>query len=111
MIRRPPRSTLFPYTTLFRSGMRIVNRPIAAHPYLFLDQPARGFSERGMLGRQTGFSERDDIDRRVPHRGETGLNPKIFQVVDEEAGEIPGGFCVDRMACRITERAQSDQRI
>src|SRR6202167_6565516 len=23
MIRRPPRSTLFPYTTLFRSGMRL----------------------------------------------------------------------------------------
>src|SRR5690348_17987210 len=27
MIRRPPRSTLFPYTTLFRSGRRRVNRP------------------------------------------------------------------------------------
>src|SRR2546430_8107281 len=27
MIRRPPRSTLFPYTTLFRS----VNRKLAAH--------------------------------------------------------------------------------
>src|SRR5256885_14581613 len=24
MIRRPPRSTLFPYTTLFRSGLEIV---------------------------------------------------------------------------------------
>src|SRR2546430_11707268 len=24
MIRRPPRSTLFPYTTLFRSGFRIL---------------------------------------------------------------------------------------
>src|SRR5690554_7769750 len=24
MIRRPPRSTLFPYTTLFRSGLKIV---------------------------------------------------------------------------------------
>src|SRR5436189_3969538 len=24
MIRRPPRSTLFPYTTLFRSGMGVV---------------------------------------------------------------------------------------
>src|SRR5256885_5046132 len=24
MIRRPPRSTLFPYTTLFRSGVRFV---------------------------------------------------------------------------------------
>src|SRR3712207_8470190 len=29
MIRRPPRSTLFPYTTLFRStAMRMVNRMI-----------------------------------------------------------------------------------
>src|SRR3712207_8116018 len=26
MIRRPPRSTLFPYTTLFRSGVRRRNR-------------------------------------------------------------------------------------
>src|SRR5256886_8308720 len=25
MIRRPPRSTLFPYTTLFRSGMIVVD--------------------------------------------------------------------------------------
>src|SRR5690348_17811527 len=27
MIRRPPRSTLFPYTTLFRSGMRHIENP------------------------------------------------------------------------------------
>src|SRR2546427_8680361 len=27
MIRRPPRSTLFPYTTLFRSGVTIVIGP------------------------------------------------------------------------------------
>src|SRR2546427_7239015 len=27
MIRRPPRSTLFPYTTLFRSGRRSRSRP------------------------------------------------------------------------------------
>src|SRR5437870_7714591 len=27
MIRRPPRSTLFPYTTLFRSDSRYPNRP------------------------------------------------------------------------------------
>src|SRR3712207_8241493 len=26
MIRRPPRSTLFPYTTLFRSGLRQMGR-------------------------------------------------------------------------------------
>src|SRR2546430_5442670 len=27
MIRRPPRSTLFPYTTLFRSGLILVSGP------------------------------------------------------------------------------------
>src|SRR2546422_2502550 len=30
MIRRPPRSTLFPYTTLFRSRSRRTGRPIVA---------------------------------------------------------------------------------
>src|SRR3712207_8806072 len=35
MIRRPPRSTLFPYTTLFRS-LRRIRFPPSAHP----DPPA-----------------------------------------------------------------------
>src|SRR3989449_827864 len=30
MIRRPPRSTLFPYTTLFRSGLGSVTRDVRA---------------------------------------------------------------------------------
>src|SRR5256885_5045055 len=32
MIRRPPRSTLFPYTTLFRSGRAVAGRHLAAAP-------------------------------------------------------------------------------
>src|SRR2546427_2397486 len=32
MIRRPPRSTLFPYTTLFRSRRRSLNRAPAPRP-------------------------------------------------------------------------------
>src|SRR2546430_14940067 len=32
MIRRPPRSTLFPYTTLFRSPAEAVRRVIVDHP-------------------------------------------------------------------------------
>src|SRR5690554_7427575 len=28
MIRRPPRSTLFPYTTLFRSGIEVIKVPL-----------------------------------------------------------------------------------
>src|SRR3989454_3470899 len=34
MIRRPPRSTLFPYTTLFRSGL--VGEPYTARDTVFL---------------------------------------------------------------------------
>src|SRR3712207_7718906 len=48
MIRRPPRSTLFPYTTLFRSGLRHPQvtswngpRP-GAHP-----EPAKGGEDGG----------------------------------------------------------------
>src|SRR5260370_22590324 len=33
MIRRPPRSTLFPYTTLFRSGLLTVSTASNASPH------------------------------------------------------------------------------
>src|SRR5262245_64380529 len=42
MIRRPPRSTLFPYTTLFRSGKSDPRRDLgagAAQPVAFLVRP------------------------------------------------------------------------
>src|SRR2546429_3096918 len=46
MIRRPPRSTLFPYTTLFRSngynnGLGDCNTKSAFYPTNFLCNPAR----------------------------------------------------------------------
>src|SRR3712207_8516900 len=34
MIRRPPRSTLFPYTTLFRSEPRPARQPGSVFPFL-----------------------------------------------------------------------------
>src|SRR3712207_7719601 len=51
MIRRPPRSTLFPYTTLFRSTLKTVPVPPAAAtgvasplpPYERQDRPRRHF--------------------------------------------------------------------
>src|SRR2546422_2253518 len=39
MIRRPPRSTLFPYTTLFRSG-RVLDRAIMAR-MMVREEPGR----------------------------------------------------------------------
>src|SRR5256885_12848694 len=39
MIRRPPRSTLFPYTTLFRSDYRVIGERIAALTTLAQNEP------------------------------------------------------------------------
>src|SRR5258708_21107740 len=50
MIRRPPRSTLFPYTTLFRSGMTAIaltNLPIRRAP---APRPSRGSGAAGIHG-------------------------------------------------------------
>src|SRR2546426_3739001 len=57
MIRRPPRSTLFPYTTLFRSELE-GNRAAAGPP---LDP---GDGDGGALGQGLG-DERAQLDRSV----------------------------------------------
>src|SRR2546430_17422818 len=45
MIRRPPRSTLFPYTTLFRS---LAPDPVRAGPHRHRHLPAQGREEPGL---------------------------------------------------------------
>src|SRR5436309_10146465 len=61
MIRRPPRSTLFPYTTLFRSGESRAERFVALDRRLQV--PACGFGiaiplQAGPLGQDLGLAER-----------------------------------------------------
>src|SRR3712207_8731874 len=76
MIRRPPRSTLFPYTTLFRSFTRaaLTRRPTLARPTL-----ARpGLARRLGLGVAVGLrlQQRQVLDRleRLGDRKSTRLN-------------------------------------
>src|SRR5258708_16901512 len=64
MIRRPPRSTLFPYTTLFRSGAEARRNPRAA--------AARGFRQdfqaplaRSLLRSEEHTSELQSPDHLV----------------------------------------------
>src|SRR2546426_2705052 len=46
MIRRPPRSTLFPYTTLFRSPRVRLGRRLPVSPRSDESEPDRGQAER-----------------------------------------------------------------
>src|SRR3712207_6998916 len=66
MIRRPPRSTLFPYTTLFRSRRWARPRPGPSQPM----GPVGGQGSPG--GGAGGPDTRDDDqrDREQLHRGE-----------------------------------------
>src|SRR3712207_7068058 len=57
MIRRPPRSTLFPYTTLFRSGSRTA-APERAETASVRTFPDRGESGDGLTQRQDRKSTR-----------------------------------------------------
>src|SRR2546427_7561996 len=65
MIRRPPRSTLFPYTTLFRSRPRRAAQHAMAHPR----QPE--------IGSRTGVPVHDALP---PDRKSTRLNSSHSQI-------------------------------
>src|SRR5256885_14621745 len=92
MIRRPPRSTLFPYTTLFRSrGARpprhrrihVEKRILAdggshARPHdLRASRPGgtpRDTAASASTDREAGTRVRAEVDRRVGDRKSTRLN-------------------------------------
>src|SRR3712207_8898004 len=72
MIRRPPRSTLFPYTTLFRSKLIVLLRDPVQRAYSqYQHEVARGFETLGFEeaieaepGRLAGEIERLAADRK-----------------------------------------------
>src|SRR3712207_7429182 len=90
MIRRPPRSTLFPYTTLFRSGPGKHRRLAAVHD----DRGAGHVRARGIddpadrMGDVGGFADttqRIDDDARTVHllqdRKSTRLNSSHAKIL------------------------------
>src|SRR3989441_13365379 len=82
MIRRPPRSTLFPYTTLFRShhladevGVGLAQAPPAD------EQPVERVVERRRVARSHG-------GRRLVHRSPDEARRLVLNVLEQ--GEITG---------------------
>src|SRR3712207_7542286 len=77
MIRRPPRSTLFPYTTLFRSGVLRV----APEERVQLRQPVVGDGGEQVVRQVVVHAEREDgvadqrVDQERPRVGEPAAVP------------------------------------
>src|SRR3989442_11861909 len=75
MIRRPPRSTLFPYTTLFRSGLRWIFLKLG----VVRDRPAeRG--ARPQLGRDQNVQAVAALHARLVDRKSTRLNSSHVRI-------------------------------
>src|SRR2546430_13113711 len=75
MIRRPPRSTLFPYTTLFRSlvGMGAIRAGDLFHFPAARPAPRRPEAEEhraALKARQTGCVARERLQRSEEHTSE-----------------------------------------
>src|SRR3712207_9238842 len=65
MIRRPPRSTLFPYTTLFRSQRRTLmpSVTLARHAAPRGSRRTRGRNGKGRVNRIVGAGDAGDLAR------------------------------------------------
>src|SRR3989442_6006555 len=83
MIRRPPRSTLFPYTTLFRSLDRIsAGGPLAIGVDLIFDRPSsrgpkddRALSAAVARGRNVGLPVAPNVDPQTLQQPGIRLKP------------------------------------
>src|SRR2546429_6774894 len=83
MIRRPPRSTLFPYTTLFRSHSI---RPGALELLLTVATRQQSYAEGA------GTARREQVPHAVPyHDGLIDRDPQPFGGREEQIGV---GLCV-----------------
>src|SRR3712207_8964573 len=75
MIRRPPRSTLFPYTTLFRSPQRLF---VGVPGVVQQGEDAGQVLEHGAVGHQLGRHPQDALaaegEQRALDRKSTRLN-------------------------------------
>src|SRR3712207_1977414 len=91
MIRRPPRSTLFPYTTLFRSlgGALVLQRDQVLEALDDGHVDAEGLPGAGELAADDAAAEDDRRGRYAVHvqRVVAGDDPRP---VDVQAGQRPG---------------------
>ena len=79
MIRRPPRSTLFPYTTLFRSGQDGLFKNLTERALSY----APGESGAGLFRQEEGMNQYVGLikDSNQPDTGMYATDTAVAQVV------------------------------
>src|SRR5437667_7079945 len=99
MIRRPPRSTLFPYTTLFRSTpaeFRYIGKEM---PSIDLDALCTGKAIFGLDARMPG------IDRKSTRLNSSHITISYAVFCLKKKSSGPAGICG---GCRLEVRAFGD---
>src|SRR5436309_14389630 len=103
MLRRPPRSTLFPYTTLFRSLLAAFGAPdprAASFGILGLQRAEElGHLERDLLGLRPGSVER----RHIPHEVHVQVDLRALRDALE-----PVGLEAHVEALAVVQRSERD---
>src|SRR2546422_11699647 len=94
MIRRPPRSTLFPYTTLFRSPQSKRCAPSGADPGALQRADARQLRQPAEHGKMSGI----EPARLVADFAEGGLDDlfgrdRVAQDAEGQGAEAQGVAC------------------
>src|SRR5256885_12426534 len=87
MIRRPPRSTLFPYTTLFRSGLSWHDGAVPLNAEGRVTRAVRAIDDRPDGDLRLGTLARD-----------SGLSPFHFLRSDEHTSELQSPC---NLVCRL----------
>src|SRR5260221_4526920 len=99
MIRRPPRSTLFPYTTLFRSrsiALELADRPAGEQVVLLSRLRDRAGVQEAVIVNSAGrvlAEASEDVSRLVPHELPTqqalrqARTGRAYTAVDAAAGK------------------------
>src|SRR5436190_11984024 len=99
MIRRPPRSTLFPYTTLFRSLLAA----LAAQGFEMLGQAMRGQTGRGMGEAYVRFALRIDRKSTRLNSSHTVISYAVFCLKKKKNDHLLRTVALDHMsqACHL----------
>src|SRR2546430_12150862 len=102
MIRRPPRSTLFPYTTLFRSP------PLGSHRAR-IDGVVADVVLAVLLGQRDGHGEIGGVGRARRELDADGLDRKRTRLNSSHRQTSHAAFCLEKQREDASHPARDDR--